>query len=320
MGHSTGQVSGTFDLKAGPGLMFVFSPTSAYTADEAGRTRTWVSAGNVLIYASEERDPELDRAFGVKRMPGFLYTSGEVATPVVQGVTTVAGGSFLVPLQVSAEQVAFLRSSAGLVLGYIQKIGTGSVVVLADPLVLCNGYLGKQDNGRLLADLLGLTGSNFPVFFDEYHHGLVLSDVSPQSWVATPWGAAVLWLLIAVFLGLWVRGRSFGPLIPRPPEAARADVEWAVAVGALLRRSSARDVTLGVLASAAERAVAGRTGIPLQPRERFWDALWVRAPELAAELAEAENTLQASAVSEPQLLKAAQRLHGIAYPASGRVA
>jgi len=320
MGHPTSQVSGTFDPPAGPALMFVFSPTSAYTADEAGRTRTWVSAGNVLVYASEEGDRELDRAFGVKHLSGYVFTSATVATPVVQGVTNVAGGSFLVPLQTSAEQVAFLRSSNGLALGYMQKIGLGRVVVLADPLVLCNGYLGKQDNGRLLADLLGLTSNTAPVFFDEYHHGLILSDLSPQSWVATSWGAALLWLLIAVFLGLVVRGRSFGPLVPRPPEVARADVEWAVAVGALLRRSSARDVTLGVLASAAEREVATRTGIPLLPRERFWGALWARVPELAAELAEAENTLHASAVSEPDLLKAAQRLHRIAYPASGRVA
>jgi hypothetical protein len=224
------------------------------------------------------------------------------------------------PLEPRAEQVAFLRTSNGLALGYMQRIGTGVVVVLADPLALCNGYLDKKDNGRLLADLLGLTPYNFPVFFDEYHHGVVLSDFSPQAWVTTPWGAALLWLLVAVFVGLVLRGRAFGPLIPRPVEAARADVEWAVAVGGLLRRSSARAVTLGLLASATERAVAAQTGIPLQPRERFWNALWVRVPELAAELAEAENALHASAVSEAELLKAAQRLHRIAHPASGRVA
>jgi hypothetical protein len=100
----------------------------------------------------------------------------------------------------------------------------------------------------------------------------------------------------------------------------RGDVEWAVAVGELLRRSSARAVSLGVLASATERAVSAQTGIPLQPRERFWNALWVRVPELAAELAEAENALHSAAVSEPELLKAAQRLHRIAHPTSGRVA
>jgi hypothetical protein len=92
------------------------------------------------------------------------------------------------------------------------------------------------------------------------------------------------------------------------------DAEWAVAVGQLLRRSSARAVTLGLLASATERSLAARTGIPLQPRERFWNALWVRAPEIAADLAEAENALVASASTEHDLLKSAQRLHRIAHP------
>ena len=124
----------------------------------------------------------------------------------------------------------------------------------------------------------------------------------------------MLWLLVAVFVGLLLRGRSFGALIPRPIESARTDVEWAVAVGQLLRRSSARAVTLGLLAGATERAVAARTGIPLMPRERFWNALWVRAPALAADLAEAENALNASAATESDLLKAAQRLHRIAHP------
>jgi hypothetical protein len=119
-----------------------------------------------------------------------------------------------------------------------------------------------------------------------------------------------------VFAGLLLRGRGFGPLIPRQSEVARADTEWAVAVGELLRRSGARAVTLGVLATASERAVAARTGLPLKPRERFWNALWIRAPELAGALAEAESTLQTSAGGEADLLKAAQRLHDVAYPVS----
>jgi hypothetical protein len=199
-------------------------------------------------------------------------------------------------------------------LGYLQKIGSGRVIVLADPLVLCNGYLEKEDNGRLLTDVLGLVGASAPVAFDEYHHGLVLSDLAPQAWVLTPWGAALLWLLVAGFAGLLLRGRAFGPIIPRPAETARADVEWAVAVGELLRRSSARAVTLGLLATASERAVASRTGLPLQPRERFWKALWVRAPELATELDRAERDLYSSTSGDAELLKAAQQLHHVAYP------
>jgi hypothetical protein len=314
MGHPTDQVAGTFDLPASPGLMFVFTPTSPYTPGEAKRTMDWVRSGGTLVYASELGDRELDRALGVARLGGSVSTGNQLANPAFAGVRQVAGGGSVEPLDPSAQQVPVLRTPQGLATAYVQTVGSGTVVALADPLVLCNGYLEKQDNGRFLADLLGVTGSGAPVTFDEYHHGVVLSDFAPQAWVTTPWGAAMLWLLVAVFAGLILRGRNFGPLIPRPAEAGRSDAEWSVAVGELLRRSSARAVTLGLLASATERAVASRTGLPLQPRERFWNALWVRAPGLAADLAEAETTLQSSSATEADLLSAARRLHRIAHP------
>ena len=314
MGHPTDQIAGSFPAITPFALMFVFTPTSPYTSDEAERTRLWVRSGGILVYGSEKGDPELDRVFGVRRLDGTASVSNEVGNPVVAGVENAAGGSEVTPLDPSADQVAFLRTPGGFVIGFLQRVQAGYIAVLADPLVLCNGYLDKKDNARLLADLLGLAGANAPVLFDEYHHGVNVSDLTPQAWVMTPWGAALLWLLIAMFAGLILRGRSFGPLIPRPAEVARVDAEWAVAVGQLLRRSGARAVTLGLLASATERSLAARTGIPLQPRERFWNALWVRAPEIAADLAEAENALVASASTEHDLLKSAQRLHRIAHP------
>lgn len=314
MGHPTDQISGAFALPDSPGVMFVFTPTSPYTADEAERTRLWVRSGGLLIYASEQGDAELDRALGVRRLGGYTGGDTQLGNPTVAGVTAVKGGTLVMPLDPGADQVPFLRTADGLAAGYLQRFASGAVVVLADPLVLCNGYLDKQDNDRLLADLLGLASPGAAVLFDEYHHGVILSDLAPQAWVTTPWGAALLWLLVAVFVGLLLRGRSFGPLITRPRELTRADAEWTAAVGQLLRRSGARSVTLGLLATATERSVAIRSGIPTQPRERFWNALWVRLPAVAADLAEAENALYASAASEADLLRAAQRLHRIAHP------
>jgi hypothetical protein len=313
MGHPTSQVEGTFSPPQN-GLMFVFTPTSPYSADDADQTANWVRQGGVLVYASEQGDSQLDRAFSVTRLSGFASSQTEFANPVLDGVTTVSGGDVAIPFLASPTQVPILRSNDGIPLGYIQKLGSGTVVVLADPLVLCNAYLDKADNGRLLSDLLGLVGPSSAVGFDEYHHGLILSDLAPQAWVTTPWGAAILWFLVAVFVGLLLRGRRFGPLMQSAGQEARADAEWAVAVGELLRRSGARALTLGMLATASERAVAVRTGLPAQPRDRFWNALYARAPELAGELAEAERALYGSAGGDAELLRAAQRLHGLAYP------
>jgi hypothetical protein len=316
MGHPTDQVTGTFNPPDAHGMMFVFTPTSPYTSDEAQRTLLWVRSGGVLVYASEQGDGELDRALGVTRVNGLVGGALQSATPVVAGVRQVAGGPALMPIDISAGQVALLRADGGLASGYTQQLGSGTVVVLADPLVLCNGYLEKQDNGLLLADLLGIASPAAPVAFDEYHHGLTLNDVSPQAWVTTPWGAGLLWLIVAVFFGLLLRGRRFGPVIERAPEIPRSDVEWAVAVGQLLRRSSARSVTLAMLAGATERAVASYTGLSLQPRDRFWQALWVRAPQVAAELAEVETSITSASATEGDLMRTAERLHRIAHPLS----
>ena len=318
MGHQTSRMTDGFNLPPASSVMLVFTPTSPYTPGEADQLHAWVqNQGGVLIYASEQGDPELDRAFGVTRF-GITATAGEYrAMPIADGVARVTGGDGVDPLDPAPAQVALLRTGEGLAAGYVQRIGTGRVVVLADPLVLCNGYLEKTDNGRLLADLIG-SDSTAAVTFDEYHHGLTAGDFAPQAWLTTPWGAGLLWLLLAVFFGLVMRGRRFGPVVPRPAEVARSDVEWSVAVGQLLRRSSARAVTLGMLANATERAVAARTGLPLQPRERFWNALWVRAPEIAGDLANVENTLVASSSSERDLLNAARRLHEIAHPGPRR--
>jgi hypothetical protein len=319
MGHPTDQLTGGFAAPAANSVMFVFTPTSPYTADEADALRRWVSAqGGLLVYASEQGDPELDRAFHVTRSGAVVGGAPYDASPAMEGVNTVGGADGFQALEAAPSQVPVLRAAGGWTAAYIERVGIGAVVVLADPLVLCNGYLEQRDNGRFLADLLG-ADSGAAVTFDEYHHGLTVSDFAPQAWVTTAWGAALLWFLVAVFFGLVLRGRRFGPLIPRPAELARSDVEWSVAVGQLLRRSSARAVTLGLLAGATERAVAARTGLPLQPREQFWQALWVRAPEVAGELDEVERTLYSPATTEGDVLNAARRLHSIAYPTAGRI-
>jgi hypothetical protein len=57
----------------------------------------------------------------------------------------------------------------------------------------------------------------------------------------------------------------------------------------------------------------------VQPRERFWNALWLRAPELASELDGAERALYGHAAGDAELLQAARRLHDVAYPGASEL-
>jgi len=68
-----------------------------------------------------------------------------------------------------------------------------------------------------------------------------------------------------------------------------------VAVGELLRRSGAQALTLGMLATPASARWPQRTGLPAQPRDRFWNALYSRAPEAGRRAAEAEKALYGTA-------------------------
>src|SRR3981081_3038707 len=101
MGHPPDQIAGTFALPGPGGAMFVFSPTSPYTSDEADRTRLWIQSGGVLIYASERGDSELDRALGVRRLGSYAFNDKQTGNPVVPGVTSVAGAGRVMPLYVA---------------------------------------------------------------------------------------------------------------------------------------------------------------------------------------------------------------------------
>src|SRR5206468_1702573 len=155
--------------------------TTAFSRDEAASTAAWVRRGGVLVYASERGDPELDAALGVGRIPAVVPADTVHATgPLVEGVSQVKGSAFAAPLSTSSVQVAVLRAGT-FVIAYLQRSGSGTLVVLADPLELANGLLDKADNGRFAAGLLGLVTAGAPVEFDEFHHGLSASDFTPQA-------------------------------------------------------------------------------------------------------------------------------------------
>jgi len=316
LGHGGEQIGGSFDLgKAG--LLFVFSPTSPFTGYEAQQLHDWVSGGGVLVYASETGDDQVDSAFGVRRSNNPTMARGASGVEPLAGVGELNGGDFVYPLALTTNQVAIVRDRSGLALGYIENIGAGRAVVLADPLELCNGYLDQDANARMLVDLIALAPPGANVAFDEYHHGFTVGDVTPRAWLLTPWGAGLAWLVIAVFAGLILRGRGFGPRVPLEAGGARAAGEWTSAVGALLHRAGGSRVTLDVLATATQRAVATRLGIPLEPHERMQAALEQRAPQLATALAVAERAVAtAAAARDADLLDTARRLHHIAYPLS----
>ena len=317
LGHSSGSVEGDFTLSPSSGLLFVFTPTTGFSAGEVQQLTSWMQSGGVVVYAAEDGDPQLDTQFGLRRSPTPVSAKAHTGAPILGGVNTVAGADGARAFVPTAAQVALLRNDAGDVLAVRQDIGRGQLVALTDPLILCNGYLGTPDNGRFAADLLAMTPSGGQIWFDEFHHGAAATASPETAWMTTPWGIALVVVVVIAFVGLALRGRAFGPRIPLRAREDRSTAEYAVAVGSLLHRTGARRVTLEALLSATRRAVAQRIGLGGDvPGDRLNATIEQRAPAAAVALARAERELDEASTSEAEVLKMARRLHDLAYPLS----
>src|SRR5256886_15497084 len=69
LGYQSGSVEGTFSLPTAAGLLFVFTPSNGFSADQVAQLNSWMQAGGAVVYPPEEGDPHLDPQFGL-RPPG----------------------------------------------------------------------------------------------------------------------------------------------------------------------------------------------------------------------------------------------------------
>jgi hypothetical protein len=299
LGRPSGAVEGEFRLPDRPGLLFVFSPTVPYSSDDVAELLRWVEIGGTLVYAAETGDPRLDAQLGVQRARRPSLGHAQALPELVRGVGSLEGAQVGAALRPGRDQVPILRSP-------------GRVVLLADPGLLTNEHLGRADNWRLASDLVSWAPRGAPAVFDEYHHGDIAAG-GGAGWALAPWGDALLWAALLLFAGFALRGRAFGPRLPALPAADRPSSEYVAAVGRLLRRAGARQLTFEVLQHATRRALAERVGVG-RPGADLEAALQGRAPALAGRLAGLEQEASLAASSDAGLLEVAAGLHGLAYP------
>jgi len=313
LGHPVATVGLGYDLPDTPATLFVFNP-SAYTAAETAKLTGWVRSGGTLVYADDNLDTRLALAFDLHR-GNPASADGRPVTPVLDGVDLVGDDSFTEPYRPTPGQAVLLENATGAALLIEEPLGQVRVLALAAPEVLCNYWLESHDNGRLAADLFGMTPGT--VAFDEFHHGF--GGGAQGDWTRQPIGQGLFGAALAVFLGLLIRGRAFGPRLPPPGGRRRSAAEYASAVGHLLRQAGGRAVALRVVSDATRRALAARLGLRSDvPLDRLEEVMAQRAPSLAAGYREAAGEAAAGEASEAALLAAARRLHDLAYPMARR--
>jgi hypothetical protein len=114
--------------------------------------------------------------------------------------------------------------------------------------VFTNAGLKQGHNPDVVLNILALAGSKGTVWFDEWHHGLQSGSqiLGPGQFLRrTAFGRALLFALFAVFIMLFLQGRSFGRPVPMPQELKRRGAwEHVTGIANLSRRAAHRSAVM----------------------------------------------------------------------------
>jgi len=191
--------------------------------------------------------------------------------------------------------------------------GAGSIVVIAEPALLANRFLGQADNAVVAVRLLA--PASLPVVFDEFHHGL--GPRGQPLWLATRpgYGIVAAGLLATVLFAIWRQGTRLGPPVADRPVDRRGIGEYLDAMGNLLsrgggdKRTIVADVRAGVV-----QELNLRAGLPPEhdSLDRLEAALARRDPararQVVAVIRDVDQALASSTWSNRATLDTLRRL------------
>lgn len=231
--------------------LFVLSAPDVGSSD-AEALAAFVQAGGRLIVSVDEPARWLSEL--MPSAPTWVAggpTDSEALVPVAEtsGVSSVvgAGGGSWEP----GSALPILGD--GTVSAAIAASGDGSIVFLADPTVLHNGFLDRSDNA---AFGMAIAGDRERVMFAETFHGY--EEATGFGALPAAGRAAIFLLLVGVLMVMLAYGRRFGPpdRIRRdfpPPRRAYVD-----ALASSLAKMKDPHEVVGPLRSRARSALARR--------------------------------------------------------------
>jgi hypothetical protein len=226
--------------------------------DDATTLLEWVRAGGRVVFVGTSQGG-LTGAFGAAAPRTSPADTSPIAPSLpgryAEGVATVdAGPGRLRPG--TAAWATVYGDTAGAVL-LVRTLGKGEVVWLADSALVSNDRIGDADNGALAVALADRPGT--PVYFDEYHHGIV-DDAGLWGTLGRGGQAAVLLLLAGVAVLVFARGRRLGPAIAEPATSEARGGAYIGQLARVYRLAGARAEALTSLEDSLARALVRRYG------------------------------------------------------------
>jgi hypothetical protein len=242
------------------GLLVVVEPgrsgpfqdeTDALSDAESQAILRWVEQGNAVLLAGR-RNSHLHQLLGV-------MTSGKPGEgpDAPEAVRLGEGGAYLEGVEsLSADGRVSLTAPGGLPLWRVHgqpgavllRRGKGYVVAVADPGVLTNRGLGRDDNVLFLRNVAEVHARDGRVYFDEYHHGFRSAG---GFWgylghYGLRWALVPLLIVVGVVAWRWMV--RLGPAVPTPRTEQTDAVDYASALARLYQRAGSRHLLARTLA------------------------------------------------------------------------
>lgn len=229
---------GTLD----PSTTLVIASPEEFTLDErqVDLIGDFLTNGGRLVLASttffgDVATTLLDPAPRLGPAPPKEVTS-LLPVPETAGVATVAT-SGLYAWKDSGSALPIVGTD-GVTVVAVASIGRGRLVLLADPAVLSNAFIGT--NAPLGLAIVGEPGR--PIVFDEHVHGY--GSDSAITAIPPRWRTALVLLLLAALVWLWSIGSRFAPAEPADRVFPPARGLYVDALAASLARTPDLDMSM----------------------------------------------------------------------------
>jgi hypothetical protein len=293
-----------FRVRANDGILFMLFPTLDANEVQIDEIDGWVRNGGTLVLASG-RPTALLEHFGVAVVPDYPQpidvrpVQPLLLNPVPEPIRVDRYGDLLL---LDSGWVPLL-GDAGHIVAAARTIGSGRVITLSSGDPFSNAGLKQPGNAALTLNLLAGLPTDRGVVIDEYHHGFTEQGTLGYRLVHQPWGWAIIFLALLVFLYLALSGRRFGSIVkPYAQGTRRARAEYATTLASLLQQGGHREWLRDQYLDQLKRRLSIRFRLRSSGTTTDFVAQLVERSPAAAVLAEPLRRLDAEPAPDEQTL------------------
>ncbi len=253
-------------IKRGNTLIFFQGRPSRATRKESGRSER--EQAGTRSYFSARR--ALERRFGlrVKTFANVSRSTLRVSSPQLDGVDELDVSKTLRWASAPRGWNVLAGDGAGPIV-LSKTMGMGEIIAVSDPTLVQNRFISQAQNVRLLPALLLGKVRPAGVFFDEYHHGHLVSE----SFWGYVWSSvfAVIMFQSVVFFGLFFysrRASRSGRFRFLTRRVGRSSLEHVDSMAGVFASCKAGSVALEAVLRRFLSKLSRKTGVPAKSLEQ----------------------------------------------------